>query len=188
MHGPHFTVEDTEVRVVCLIPWHSVTDRICRSLLYPFAPPESVNMNKICTFPEILNPCVKGLPNHSTALMESKSSSNPLCMFTSIWVRMCHHVFFPCPVHKAGLHFQPHNFSSLLLLLVEPRVLALSLMFSSIQSLSGVWFFATPWTAACQASLSITNSQSLLKLIFDVSYIHIFALHRPFGPLALWCF
>ena len=32
--------------------------------------------------------------------------------------------------------------------------------FSSIQSLSHVWLFATPWTAVCQASLSITNSQS----------------------------
>ena len=37
--------------------------------------------------------------------------------------------------------------------------------FSSIQLLSGVWLFVTPWTAACQASLSITNSQSLLKLM-----------------------
>ena len=36
---------------------------------------------------------------------------------------------------------------------------------SSVQSLSCVWLFATPWTAACQASLSITNSQSLLKLM-----------------------
>ena len=35
---------------------------------------------------------------------------------------------------------------------------------SSIQSLSHVWLFATQWTAACQASLSI-NSQSLLKLM-----------------------
>ena len=34
-----------------------------------------------------------------------------------------------------------------------------------VQSLSRVWFFATPWTAARQASLSITNSQSLLKLM-----------------------
>ena len=32
--------------------------------------------------------------------------------------------------------------------------------FSSVQSLSRVWFFATPWTAARQAYLSITNSQS----------------------------
>ena len=36
---------------------------------------------------------------------------------------------------------------------------------SSVQSLSHVWFFATPWTAACQTSLSITNSRNLLKLM-----------------------
>ena len=36
---------------------------------------------------------------------------------------------------------------------------------ASVQSFSRVWLFATPWTAACQASLSITNSQSLLKLM-----------------------
>ena len=36
---------------------------------------------------------------------------------------------------------------------------------SFVQSLSHVRLFATPWTAARQASLSITNSQSLLKLI-----------------------
>ena len=37
--------------------------------------------------------------------------------------------------------------------------------FSSVQSLSCVWLFVTPWTAACQASLSITNSQRLLKIM-----------------------
>ena len=37
--------------------------------------------------------------------------------------------------------------------------------FSSVQSLSRVQLFATPWTAAHQASLSIANSQSLLKLM-----------------------
>ena len=37
--------------------------------------------------------------------------------------------------------------------------------FSSVQSLSHAQFFATPWTAARLASLSITNSQSLLKLM-----------------------
>ena len=36
-------------------------------------------------------------------------------------------------------------------------------MVSSVQSLSRVWLFATPWTAALQASLSITNSWSLPK-------------------------
>ena len=37
--------------------------------------------------------------------------------------------------------------------------------FSSVQSLSCVWVFVTPWTTAYQAPLSITNSQSLLKLM-----------------------
>ena len=37
-------------------------------------------------------------------------------------------------------------------------------MFSSVQSLSHVRLFATPRIAACQASLSITNSRSSLKL------------------------
>ena len=39
------------------------------------------------------------------------------------------------------------------------------LLFSSVQLLSSVRFFVTAWTAAHQASLSITNSQSLLKLM-----------------------
>ena len=42
----------------------------------------------------------------------------------------------------------------------------LTYMQSSVQLLSHVQRFVTPWTAAHQASLSITNSQSLLKLMF----------------------
>ena len=38
-------------------------------------------------------------------------------------------------------------------------------IFSSVQSLSHVRLFETPWTTGCQASLSITNSQSLPKLM-----------------------
>ena len=52
--------------------------------------------------------------------------------------------------------------------------------FSSVQSLSCVWLFATPWTAACQASLSITNSQSLLKLMSIRSMM-------PCNHLILYC-
>ena len=37
--------------------------------------------------------------------------------------------------------------------------------FSTVQLLSHVWIFVTPWTATSQASLSITNSWSLLKLV-----------------------
>ena len=47
----------------------------------------------------------------------------------------------------------------------------LSVQFSSVQLLSRVRLFVTPWTAACQASLSITNSRSLLKLMSIESVI-----------------
>ena len=47
-----------------------------------------------------------------------------------------------------------------------------SLIISSVQSLSSVWLFATPWTAACQASLSITNAWSLLKLMSMSQWYH----------------
>ena len=53
---------------------------------------------------------------------------------------------------------------------------------SSVQSLSHVWLFATPWTAACQASLSITNSWSLLKLMSRESVMpskHLILYHNP---------
>ena len=39
-----------------------------------------------------------------------------------------------------------------------------TLVFSSVQPLSHVWLFATPWIAACQTSLSITISRSSLRL------------------------
>ena len=44
--------------------------------------------------------------------------------------------------------------------------------FSSVQSLNCVWLFATPWTTAHQASLSITNSQCLFKLMSIESGCH----------------
>ena len=44
-------------------------------------------------------------------------------------------------------------------------MLTMSVQFSSVQSLSCVQLFVTLWTAARQSSLSITNSQSLLKLM-----------------------
>ena len=46
-----------------------------------------------------------------------------------------------------------------------------SFQFSSVQLLNCVWLFATPWTAAGQASLSITNSQNLLELMSIESMI-----------------
>ena len=46
---------------------------------------------------------------------------------------------------------------------IHLRHLSACVQFSSVQSLSCVWLFATPWIAARQASLSITNSWSSLK-------------------------
>ena len=54
------------------------------------------------------------------------------------------------------------------------------IQFSSVQSLSHVRLFVTPWTAACQASLSITSSQSLLKLMSIESVM-------SFNNLILYC-
>ena len=55
-----------------------------------------------------------------------------------------------------------------------------SVQFSSVQSLSHVWLFVTPWTVTCQASLSIINSQSLLKFMFIESVM-------PSNHLILCC-
>ena len=46
------------------------------------------------------------------------------------------------------------------------------MIISSVQPLSHVQLFATPWITACQASLSITNSWNLLKLMPSMSVIH----------------
>ena len=52
-------------------------------------------------------------------------------------------------------------------------------LFSSVQRLSCVPLFATPWTTACQTSLSITNSQTLLKFMS-------IELVMPSNHLILW--
>ena len=55
---------------------------------------------------------------------------------------------------------------------------------SSVQSLSHVWLFAIPWTAAHQAYLSITNSRSLIKLmsIELVMPSNLLILCHPLSP------
>ena len=52
------------------------------------------------------------------------------------------------------------------------RIYSTWFIFSSVQSLSHVWLFATPWIAARQASLSITNSRSSLKLCPSSQWCH----------------
>ena len=62
-------------------------------------------------------------------------------------------------------------------------ILVFQTYFSSDQSRRNVWNFATPWTAAQHASLSITNSWSLLKLMFIESVMtsnHLIFCHPLF--------
>ena len=70
--------------------------------------------------------------------------------------------------------------------LQSPKCFCISwVLFSSVQSLSHVQLFATPWTTACQASLSITNSQSLLKFISIESVMpsnHLILCHPLLQP------
>ena len=56
-------------------------------------------------------------------------------------------------------------------------------LLSSVQLLSHIQLFATPWTAARQASLSITNSQSLLKLMSIESVMP--SKRHPLSPFLL---
>ena len=63
---------------------------------------------------------------------------------------------------------------------IRPQIWYKVIISQSVQSLSWVQLFATPWSAACQASLSITNSQSLLKLMFIQSVM-------PSNHLILCC-
>ena len=63
------------------------------------------------------------------------------------------------------------------------------LQFSSVQLLSHVRLFVTPWTAARQASLSITNSQSLLKLMSIESVMpsnHLILCHLLLLPPSIF--
>ena len=59
----------------------------------------------------------------------------------------------------------------------------------SVQSLSHVQLFATPWTAACQASLSFTNSQCLLRVMSSELMIpsnHLILCHLLLLPPSIF--
>ena len=74
----------------------------------------------------------------------------------------------PGKLQSTGSQGVRHNWEtslSLSLYWVPHSVLGVGGWFSSVQSLCSVWLFETPWTAACQASLSITNPPSLVKFM-----------------------
>ena len=65
--------------------------------------------------------------------------------------------------HRKGKRIPEKH--QLLLYWLRQSLWLCSVQFRSVQSLSHVQLFATPWIAACQASLSITNTRNLLKLV-----------------------
>ena len=70
-----------------------------------------------------------------------------------------------------------------------PLTVEYSVQFNSVQSLSHVRLFATPWTAALQTSLSITNSQSLLKFVSTESVMpsnHLILCHPRLLPPSIF--
>ena len=70
-----------------------------------------------------------------------------------------------CPGRHPSPAFSPLSSLSLPLLSPTPYQVLVASPFSSVQSLRRVRLFVTPWTAEHQASLSITNSRSSLKLM-----------------------
>ena len=84
-------------------------------------------------------------------------------VFHSDWANL--HLHWQCIRVSVWSHLRQGPVVSFFLIIVILIVSNNTLnQFSSVQSLSHVRLFVTPWTAACQASLSITNSWSLLKL------------------------
>ena len=85
------------------------------------------------------------------------------------------HILWTDHHDKSSNHLSTHKVITILLTIFLKLFTSLFLNYSvieglylfsqSVQLLSRVWLFVTPWTAAHQASLSITNSQSLLKFI-----------------------
>ena len=97
--------------------------------------------------------CTRSLINHLSVQTEH-------CLTTKI--TKC--VPFPPPFSDCSF-FPIYNlsFEMLVLSLILKLLRNLQWLHNSVQLLSRVRLFATPWTAACQASLSTTNSRSLTK-------------------------
>ena len=99
------------------------------------------------TLEDLPNPCIKTVSSASPAL---QVDSLPLCYLGS-----------PFLFSRSGQRYWISNMET-----GDGPGTETVLLISSVQLLSHVWLFVTPWTAARQASLSITKSQRLLKLMF----------------------
>ena len=105
----------------------------------------------------------KPMKGKGSRLMRIKSSLNPNHFFLAYYQKVMgiKEIYRECSIIITNPNPRYRDLNS------DNRSVAdylCHLQFSSVQSLSRVWLFATPWIAAGQASLSITNSQSSLKL------------------------
>ena len=114
------------------------------------------------------------------------------------WYSLCFLPLFGCIPCLLSLILFPDHWKHISLFILQPildysslALFSLAIEFSNhvsqlAQSLTRVQLFATPWTAACQASLPITNSQSLLKLMsieLVMPYNHLILCRPlPFHP------
>ena len=102
---------------------------------------------------------------------------NPVCLFKEPALSFILFYFFFFSLFYFLLLFPSTVFG---IVVIQFFLVLLGVRFSSVQLLSRVQLFATPWTAAHQASLSITNSWSLLKLMSTESVM-------PSNHLILCC-
>ena len=129
-----------------------------------------------------------GVPDHLTCLLRNLYAGQKAAFRirhgTTDWFEIgkevdCHTVYLtsmqitPCKmsgwVQKCQVCWKEYQ---------QPQICRIQ--FSSVQSLSHVWLFAIPWTTACQATLSITNSQSPPKPMSIVSVMpsnHLILCH-----------
>ena len=122
--------------------------------------PFSCTISWFSLFPEILLELPSTLISAATAGWKSGETVTPIFVCPSVGTGL---TLIPCNSPEAKLKFnkmllKPVHACSELTATTQAQ-------FSSVQSLSPVWLFATPWTEACQASLFITNSQSPLKFM-----------------------
>ena len=110
-------------------------------------------------------------------------------MSDSLWPHGLQHARFPYPSPSPGACSDSYLLSLWCHSTISSSVVPVSCLqsfpasvqFNSVQSLSCVWLFATPWTIACQASLSINNSQSSPKPTSIVSVMpsnHLILCHH----------
>ena len=127
-----------------------------------------------CTCAPYLNPPPTSFPSHPSGWSQYTGPENPVsCIEPGLVIyftyEKIHVSYYSLKSSHPRLHPQSPKVCSLHLCLfccLAYRVIVtIFLQFSSVQSLSRVQLFATPWIAAHQASLSITNSRSSLRLM-----------------------